>query len=164
MGAINLKVMGDDTVTVSRDAAAAADVGVYYEDIQVGGVKRVTQTTGLDFDDFTDGGSTSGHVDLTTALPAGALVIGWRATVATGFTGDTTAVIGVGVSGDTDRFSQDGTQSVLAAATVGSANPATADGGDGLNAAQTVRITVTGTADFTSIAAGSISLFEVFYI
>lgn len=111
--------------------------------------------------DFTDGGGTSGYVDLTTQLPAGALPLGWKAKVNTGFTGDTTAVVQVGVSGDVDRFSAVTDQSVLAAATVGSR--ANADGADGINAAQTIRVTVTGASDFGLIAAGDMDI-EAFYI
>lgn len=111
--------------------------------------------------DFTDNANTTGYVDFTDDVPAGAVITGWKAVVATGFTGDTTAVIQVGVAGDLDRFSADTAQSVLAAGTVGSAALA-ADTADGLSAAVSPRITVTGGADFGSIAAGSMTV-SVFY-
>jgi hypothetical protein len=110
--------------------------------------------------DFTDV-DTTGYVDLADQLPAGALPLGWKAVVATGFVGDTTAVIQVGVAGDLDRFSADVAQSVLAAATVGAAALA-ADLADGIAAAQTVRVTVTGGADFTSITAGVMTVYLYF--
>ncbi len=113
--------------------------------------KLISQT--LDFGDFTDGGGASGYIDLTTGdIPAGSIVTGWKAAVSTGFTGDTTAVIEVGKAGDTDAYSADVAQSVLAAATVGSsAKEALAFVG----AATTPRVTVTGGSDWGNIAAGS---------
>ena len=161
--AVEIRVQSDDLATINRDAGSADGVGVYVEGVKTGLVTTIKQTTGLDFDDFTDNADATGYVDLTTQLPAGAIPLGWRCTVATGFTGDTTAVIQVGVSGDLNRFSADTAQSVLAAATVGASSLA-ADACDGMNAAQTIRLTVTGGADFTSIAAGSISEFELLYI
>lgn len=115
----------------------------------------------MDYDDFTDNTNTTGYCDFTDTLPAGAIPVGWKAVVATGFTGDTTAVIQVGVDGDLDRFSEATDQSVLAAATVGGIPPS--DTGDGMNAAQTPRVTVTGAADFTSISAGSMTVY-LYYV
>lgn len=115
------------------------------------GVQTISES--LAFGDFTDGGSTTGYKDWSTQLPAGAIVLGVKYVVATGFTGDTTAVVQTGVSGDVDRFSSVTDQSVLAAATVG--HGVAADAHDGIGAAQTIRTTVTGAADFTSISAGA---------
>jgi len=113
------------------------------------------------FGSFTDGGGTSGYIDLTPKMPAGAIPLGVKYVVGTGFTGDTTAVVQTGVSGDTDRFSSVTDQSVLAAATVGHGVPT--DAGDGINAAQTVRVTVTGASDFGLITAGSMVV-NVYYL
>jgi len=110
----------------------------------------VSQT--LEFGDFTDNGDATGYIDFDTDTPADIIVIGWEAIVATGFTGDTTAVISVGVNGDTDAFSADIAQSVFVAATVGSASLA-AESYRG--AVTTVRVTVTGAADFGNISAGA---------
>ena len=120
--------------------------------------KLVSQT--LDFGDFTDNGDATGYIDFTTGtIPAASIVVGWKAVVATGFTGDTTAVIEVGINGDTDAYSADAAQSVLAAATVGSAALAL----EGfVGAAATPRVTVTGTADWGSVAAGSMTV-TVYY-
>lgn len=123
-------------------------------------IRKITSQT-LDFDDFTDNDNTTGYIDITPQLPAGALPIGYKAVVGTGFTGDTTATIQVGVSGDIDRFSLNTDQSVLAPASVGSL--AATDAADGMNAAQTIRVTVTGAADFSSITAGSMVV-EVYYL
>jgi len=103
---------------------------------------------------MTDNTNTTGYKDFTVTVPAGSLIHGWKAVVSTGFTGDTTATMQVGVSGDLDRFSADTAQSCLAAGTIGSAAIA-ADTLDGVSAAVTPRVTVTGAADFTSISAGS---------
>lgn len=124
-------------------------------------VEVLTSQTLL-FSAFTDNTDATGYIDIATQLPAGAIPIAWKAVVATGFTGDTTAVIKVGVEGVLDRFSADTAQSVAAAATVGSACLA-AGACDGIGAASTVRVTVTGGADFSSISAGSMVVY-VYYI
>lgn len=126
------------------------------------GLAVETLSQSVAFGDFTDNGDATGYVDLTATLPAGALVLGWKCVVSTGFTGDTTAVVSVGIAGDLDRFSADTAQSVLAAATVGSLALA-ADAADGINAAVTVRVTVTGGADFGSISAG-VMVVNVYYV
>lgn len=114
--------------------------------------------------DFTDGGGTSGYIDLDTQLPAGAIPLGFKFTTTGAFLGDTSAVISVGVSGDTDRFASVTDQSVFATGTVGAGVPA--DACDGMAAAQTVRVTVTTAADFTSCksngtGAGTLELFYI---
>lgn len=108
--------------------------------------------------EFTDGAGTSGHVDFATALPAGVSVKRWQSVVGTGFTGDTTAVMQVGVSGNVDRFSQVTSGSVLAAGTIGSDAPAVSGDPSYIETATTVRVTVTGGADFGSISAGSMTV------
>lgn len=113
------------------------------------------------FGDFTDGGATAGTFDFTDTLPAGAIVLGWDAVVDTGFTGDTSAVVRVGVNGDDDDFSADTTQSVFAAGTVGS--KAQANDAGYVSAAVAPRVTVTSGADFTSVAAGQMTV-TVYYI
>ena len=50
---------------------------------------------------FTDGGSTSGYVDLATQIPAGSLILGCEYNVVGAASGDTSAVIQVGKSGST---------------------------------------------------------------
>ncbi|MDP6546119.1 MAG: hypothetical protein QGH60_19235 [Phycisphaerae bacterium] len=116
--------------------------------------KLVSQA--LDVGDFTDNGDATGYVDFTSGtIPAGSIVIGFKAVVTTGFTGDTTAVIEVGVSGDTDAYSEDTAQSVLGAGTVGSAAGAL----DAfVGSASTPRVTVTGAGDWGNISAGSMTV------
>ena len=124
------------------------------------GIKRLVSQT-LGYASFTDNGDAGGYIDFSSGtIPAGAIVVGWKAVVATGFTGDTTAVAEVGVSGDTDAYSADTSQSVLDAATVGSASLASSSF---VASAATPRVTVTGGADFGNISAGSMTV-TVYYI
>jgi len=123
-------------------------------------VRRLVSQT-LDYDSFTDNGDATGYIDFTTGqIPAGAIVVGWKAIVATGFSGDTTAVAEVGVSGDTDSFSADASQSVLSAATVGSGAKETSAFAVSTS---TPRVTVTGGSDFGNITTGSMTV-TIFYI
>lgn len=111
--------------------------------------------------DFTDNTNTTGYVDTAESLPAGALVLGWQANVATGFTGDTTASAQLGVAANLNQFTTTA-PSVLAAAIVGSASPGSGDS-PVVAAASAARLTVTGAADFTSISAGALTL-KIAYI
>ena len=126
-----------------------SDFVLYDDDVHLKSI--VSQT--LAIADFTDNtGTATGYIDIETTLPALAVPVAWKAVVSTGFTGDTTAVMQVGVTGDLDKFSGVTTNSCLAAGTVGAMalnNVALS------SSAQTVRVTVTGGADFTSITAGS---------
>ena len=146
------------TIKPSEGQEGRVGFGQSNVDLSVPKLKYIEQA--LAIADFTDV-DTTGYVDLTDSLPAGAIPLGWKAVVTAGFTGDTTAVVQVGVAGDLDRFSSVADQSVLAAGTVGAG--VAADANDGIAAAQTVRVTVTGTADFTSIAAGAMTL-RLYYI
>lgn len=115
----------------------------------------------VDHADFTDGGGAAGTINLTAQMPAGAIPLGCKFVVSEGFAGDTTAVVQAGVSGDADRFTLNTDQSVLAVATVGSV-PAT-DCCDGMNAAQTIVVTVTGASDWGNITAGTMRVI-VYYL
>jgi len=112
--------------------------------------------------DFTDGASTSGYLDIDVDLPANAVVVGWKSIVSGAFAGDTTAVISVGIAGDTDKYSGVTTASCFATGTVGAmGNTDSAMA----TTAQTVRVTVTGGADFTSIVtdAGGAMIVSLYY-
>lgn len=142
------------TVRVSGTEQDAASPGVH--------VQKLTSQS-LAFGAFTDNENTTGYIDFTSGvLPAGAIVLGWKATVATGFTGDTSAAISVGIAGDLDAFSADTAMSVLAAATVGSAALAAAAGAS-LAAAATPRVTVTSGSAFADVEAGSMVV-DIYYI
>lgn len=114
-------------------------------------VKSISES--LAFGDFTDNANATGYKDWSAQLPAGAIPLAVKYVVSAGFTGDTTAVVQTGISGDLDRFSSTTDQSVLAAATVG--HGVAADALDGIGAAQTIRTTVTGGSDFGGISAGA---------
>jgi hypothetical protein len=111
---------------------------------------------------FTDNTNTTGYKDFARQLPKNSLVIGWKAVVSTGFTGDTSATVIVGISGDTDAFSSVTTNSCYAAGTVGCGAGA-ASTNQFCAAATTPRVTVTGNADFTSITAGSMKI-TLYYV
>lgn len=154
-GSIDLVHMSVNSV--DSDQYVDASVDVEHLSVPKNGV--VTFVAG--FAAFTDVGDATGFIDFDTDIPQGALVHGWKAVVATGFTGDTTAICQVGISGDLNRYSADVAASVLAAATVGS-NALAVDAAKGMNAVVTARITVTGGADFTSISGGSMTV-SIYY-
>jgi hypothetical protein len=129
-----------------------------------GFVKSITQVCPVT--GFTDGTGTSGYMDFTDALPVGALVLGWKAVTATAgaWDDDTTAVLMVGKSGDTNFFSGVENGSVAAAGTIYSIcdDNATVF----ITAATTPRVTVTGSSDFTAFvtAATPSSTVTIYYI
>lgn len=108
--------------------------------------------------------TTTGTKDFANTIPAGMDIQGWRATVgATPFSGDTSAVLSVGVSGDLDRFSADVAQSVFTAAAVVGSKSLAADALDGVSAAVTIRATITTAADFTNVTTGASLSLGVYY-
>jgi hypothetical protein len=131
-------------------------------------VKKITKVCSVG--DFTDGTSTSGYVDFDSgALPADCFVIGWKAvtTAAGAWDDDTTAVMTVGISGATDKYSGGGAASVAAAGTVGDCGKLATNAPIVWNdSAATPRVTVTGNADFTSfVTAGTCeSTVSIYYI
>lgn len=73
-----------------------------------------------------------------------------------------TAAVSVGISGDTNKYSADTARSVAAIGHVGSSVLA-ADACDDMGTAQTVRMTVTETTDFTDYDVGTMVL-DLYYI
>lgn len=115
----------------------------------------------LNIGDFTDNGDLTGYIDIDVQLPPNAIVVGWKAVVSTGFTGDGSAAVQVGVAGDLDKYSGVTSASCLAAGTVGAlGNTDSAMA----TTAQTVRVTVTGGSDFGLITAGSMKLYLYYFI
>jgi predicted RecA/RadA family phage recombinase len=115
----------------------------------------------LDHAAFTGAGAV-GTIDFTSGqLPARALVLGTSVNVTEAFAGDTTGIIQVGINGDLDRFSLPTDQSVYAIVRV--AMNAATDAMDGFSAAQTVRVTVTGTAAWANVTAGKCFV-SIYYI
>lgn len=157
-------VYAQDSGTLSLRAGQKVGHVVQYVSSGVAIVEFSTQMTHhtlaetMLYSGFTDNTNTTGYKDFATAIPAGALVQGWQSKVVTGFTGDTTAVMQVGVSGNVDRFSQVTTGSVLAAGTIGSGAAMVSGDPNYCETDTTARITVTGGADFTSIVAGEMDV------
>jgi len=158
-GACNLTIAPDGgTTNVTGALAASGDLtgngGL--------GVDLISQAVAVA--DFTDNTDATGYIDLTPKLPAGAIVLGWECVVTAGFTGDTSATVQVGVEGTLDKYSATTANSVLVDdTTVGSS---VKDGNVYCAAVTTVRVTVTGDADFTSIKTanhGAMTV-KVFYI
>ena len=127
------------------------------------GIRKISQL--IRFGDFTDDGSDAiGDVIMNTTIPAGSFILGCKATVKTGFTGDTTATMKVGTSKDAGDISGNTTINVLAAArNLVRASFISSDAGlIAVSSTQTVYVGVTGGADFGSISAG-LMLVEVYY-
>lgn len=126
--------------------------------------KQRVQTVSLTFagSEMTDS-TTTGTIDFaTSAIPAGALILGWKCVCTTAFAGDTTATIQVGIAGDLDRYSAITSGSIFAAGTVGAVVLA-ADAAKGIGAVVTPRVTITTTADFTAAVAGAATV-TIYYI
>lgn len=118
----------------------------------------ISQT--VSYSDFTDGGAALGTLALTPTIPAGATVLGCHVTDVTGFTGDVSAALTVGIAGgDVDRYNT-GTPSVFTTATW--IDMGVPSGTVTHTAAATVTLHVTTNADFTSVAAGALTV-RIFY-
>ena len=166
---VGQQVYASDNYTISTSRAAA---GVYIGTVReyidsthvVVEIESAVSRTGVLTQTFavaafTDDGSTSGHVDFTAQLPAGACVKGWKAVVTGIFGGDTSAIMQVGVAGTLGRFSSVTTGSVFTAGTIGANTSGSANAF--CAAATTPRITVTGGADFTSIVSNGLGVMTV---
>lgn len=131
-----IKTMSDDLVALEGQAGLTIPASIELDFVVA---------------DMTDNLNTTGYIDFAAgSLPANALVLGTTVVTSAGFTGDTSAVIQVGVSGDLDRFSADVAKSVFAPGTVAFA-PIAADVLDGYGATQTPRVTITSATDFTAV-------------
>jgi len=111
---------------------------------------------------MTDGGATAGTIDLNVSIPAGAVFARTLITDLTGFIGDTSAVITVGVTGgDTDRYST-GTPSVFTTAATG-ADMGAPSGTLWHTAAAVPTVLITSGADFTNVSAGQLTVTLFWY-
>lgn len=137
-----------------------------WNDQMAGFVKKIEKVCHVS--GFTDGTGTSGYVDFpTNSLPADCLVLGWKAVTTAAWDDDTTAVMTVGISGATDKYSGGGAASVAAVGTTGDVGKLATNAPLVFNdAAATPRVTVTGNADFTSfVTAGTPSTtVSIYYI
>lgn len=131
VGALKTKLTDDGFLTDLDGTAAAL------------GVLDFTLTGGA----LTDGGAAVGTLDLETALPEGARVIGTQLNVTVAFTGDVSATLTVGTAVDPDRFNT-GTPSVF---TTGHKDMGAPSGTAGISGDTVVRITVTSSSDISLI-------------
>ncbi len=112
-------------------------------------MRLVTYQQAVTVSEFTDGGGTTGTLDLGISVPAGAVFAQTLITAITGFAGDTTATIQIGDGTDVDRYTT-GTPSVFATASAG-ADAGVPSGTKFHSAVKTPKITITGGSDFTAI-------------
>lgn len=127
------------------------------------GIRKISQL--VRYSEFTDDGTDAiGDVIMNTTIPAGSFILGCKATVKTGFTGDVSAVLQVGTSKDAGDISGNSTLNVFAVArNLVAASFISSDAGlIAVSSAQTIYIGVTSNADFTSVSAG-LMLVEVYY-
>lgn len=143
---------GDDTITDSADGFVTAGF-VTGDLITVAGATTAGNNTTYTLTNVAAGTLTMATASIDTA-EAGINGITFTATVA--------AVITVGISGDTDKYSADTARSVATIGHVGSAVLA-ADACDDMGTAQTVRVTITETTDFSDYDVGTIVL-DIYYI
>lgn len=123
----------------------------------LGGVHVISQT--VTYDEFTDGGSTSGTLVLDDSIPLGAFVLRTLIENVTGFTGDSSAALIVGDGTDTDRYNTS-TVNVFTTATVLDAG---AVSGTQLHtAAKNVTLTITSGTDWGAVTAGQLTI-KIFY-
>jgi len=118
----------------------------------------------LAYTDFTKS-STKGYVDIAEALPIGSRVTWVLVNVTTAFVGDTTGTLEVGDSSDNDRFCPATDISVYTAGVYVLIPDNVADVGDGdpsIEAATTIRVTITGTSDWDNVTAGSMDVFVMY--
>lgn len=112
--------------------------------------------------EFTDGGSTAGTLDLSTTIPAGAVFLRALITDLTGFIGDTSATVIIGVTGgDTDRY-MTGTPSVFTTAAAG-VDLGAPSGTAWHTAAAVPTVLITSAADFTNVSAGQMTVTLFWY-
>lgn len=140
----------DVTVPDLSTGRSTATIGVLSETV------AVTQ--------FTDGGSTSGTYQMAGSIPAGAIVLLSKVGPVVGFAGDTTAVLIIGDGSDTDRYNTS-TVNVFATQAVG-VECGLASGTKLITTANRPTLTITSSADFTSVvtnAAGVVTV-SIYYV
>lgn len=147
----------------SNAAMQRAQAGTLLGNLETGGagiLRKFSQT--VTYDQFTDGGGSSGTFTLTEgSIPAGATVLFSAVTNIVGFTGDTSAVITIGDGTDPDRYNT-GTPSVFTTAANGIA-VGVPSGVQYHAAAKNVVLTVTSATDFGAVEAGSVTV-SLYYL
>lgn len=159
MRGLRFDLSDEDSVDVTSNAQKAVEIVRYISASKArvkfvkGGDKMrlVSYQQTVTVAEFTDGGSTTGTLDLGITIPAGAVFAQSLVTGLTGFAGDTSATLQIGDGTDVDRYST-GTPSVFATASAG-ADAGVPSGTKFHSAVKTPKLTVTGNADFTSIVS-----------
>jgi hypothetical protein len=147
--------IGDSNIEVqTADLAPSSRLVIPQDNLGYPKIVKYQQT--ITFSQFTDGGAAAGTKDLAVSIPAGAVYLQTLLTGITGFTGDTSAVIIIGDGTDTDRYVT-GTPSVFTTAAAG-VDAGVPSGTKFHSAAKTPTVTVTSAADFTSVAAGAVTI------
>jgi len=169
MVGLRFDLTDEDSVDVTANAQRAVEISRFISTTK-GRVKFVTsgdksrlvtyqQTVALA--DFTDGGSTTGTVDLGISIPAGAVFARSLVTAVTGFISDTSATLQIGDGTDVDRYST-GTPSVFTTASAG-IDAGAPSGTLFHSTAKTPKLTITTNADFTSVTAGALTVTLFWY-
>ena len=153
---------GTKTPVINQDgtlngSAVIDDDSVTNAKLALPNIKMITQTVA--YDEFTDGGAAVGTLDLTSTIPLGAVVMQTLIDDVTGFAGDTSAVITIGDGTDVDRYNT-GTPDIFSDADAISAG--VVSGTAFHDAEETVTLTVTTAADFSSVSAGELTV-TIFY-
>lgn len=113
------------------------------------------------YSEFTDGGAAVGTFDLSTVIPAGAVVVKALVDNIVGFTGDTSATLTIGDGTTVARYNT-GTPSVFTTAEQG-VDMGAVSGTAWHTAAKTPKLTVTSNADFSAVSAGSLRVTLFWY-
>jgi hypothetical protein len=114
------------------------------------------------YSQFTDGGAAAGTYDLNGTIPAGCYFEKSLVTNITGFTGDTSATLIIGVTGgDTARYNT-GTPSVFTTAAQG-VDVGVPSGTRWHTAAAVPTLLVTSATDFTAVVAGALTVMLFYY-
>lgn len=121
-------------------------------------------TKAVTFATMTDNTDPTGYIDFaTSALPIGAIPLASQFNCTTAFSGDTTAVWKMGISGDLDRYSALTTNSCFTAIKT-SALVKNATAVQGTDAARTPRLTITGGSDFGLLNASGAGTATLWYM
>lgn len=154
-GAVTTAKVDDEAITTAK----VADGAITTAKLDVPKVSVLTESVA--YDDFTDGGAAVGTFALAGEIPAGAILLGSKVLVGTGFTGDTSATLIIGDGTDTDRY-MTGTPSIFTTAASG-IQTGVPSGNKLVTAANHPVLTVTSAADFTSVGAGVLTV-ALYYI
>ena len=142
-------------VTLVRYISASKGVFKFNLDGKANFVRKSYSQT-ISITEFTDGGSTTGTLDLGISIPAGAVYEQTLLSALTGFAGDTSATIQIGDGTDVDRYST-GTPSVFTTAAAG-ADAGVPSGTRFHSAAKTPKVRITSGADFTNVTPGTVTV------